>query len=297
MGAALVPQIVAQIQGDLDRAVFSFIPNTAETAYHGMVQGLQRYRRMQVRNTLLECLQNGSLSAELIDDVILRKWPRVEKIAHKDIKLRTFISQEQNRLQLASHVYDITYGEVQQGDALIVIDDSIVRGTTLKQSILKMLARTHPKQIIVASTAPQIRYPDCYGIDMAEIGKFIAFQAVIKMLKDSGRQGLIDSVASKCRVELAQTTKITSNPVQLLYEQFSTEEISAKISEMVYPETQWKGQLTVIFQSVADLHACLQETCGDWYFTGNYPTPGGYELVCRSFVHWYEGKSGRAYDL
>ncbi len=297
MGAALVPQVIKAIDGNLERAIFSFIPNTAEVAYTGLMRGLRVHRRAEVKMAILEAAKAGTLTEELVDDLVLRNWPRGEKIAHKDIKLRTFISQEQNRLQLASHVYDVTYGEVGSEDTLVVIDDSIVRGTTLKQSILKMLARTNPRRIVVASTSPQIRYPDCYGIDMAEIGKFIAFQAAIHLLKQSNRQGIIDSVYAKCKVELEQPVGQMANCVKGIYEPFSDEEISHMISQMVFPETDWSGQLHVLFQTVQNLHASISENCGDWYFTGDYPTPGGYEVVNRSFVNWYEGRDGRAYDL
>ena len=197
---------------------------------------------------------------------------------------------------MASHVYDVTYGEVHEKDALVVSDDSIVRGTTLKQSILKMLAETNPRKILVVSTAPQIRFPDCYGIDMAEIGKFIAFQAAIRLLRESGRQNVIDSVYSKCKVELTQPVATMRNCVKDLYAPFSLEETSAMISQLVFPDTTWQGELKVIYQTVEALHEAISPECGDWYFTGDYPTPGGYELVNRSFVHWYEGRDGRAYD-
>ena len=296
LGAALVPQIIASIEDDLQNAVFSFIPNTAEVAYMGMMDGLRLHRRMEVKNAILKAAKTGQVTEQLIDDLILRNWPRAEKIAHKDIKLRTFISQEQTRLQMASHVYDVTYGEVHEKDALVVIDDSIVRGTTLKQSILKMLAETNPHKILVVSTAPQIRFPDCYGIDMAEIGKFIAFQAAIRLLRESGRQNVIDSVYSKCKVELTQPVATMRNCVKDLYAPFTLEETSAMISQLVFPDTTWKGELKVIYQTVEALHEAISPECGDWYFTGDYPTPGGYELVNRSFVHWYEGRDGRAYD-
>ena len=296
LGAALVPQIITSIEDDLQNAVFSFIPNTAEVAYMGMMDGLRLHRRMEVKNAILDAAKTGQVTEQLIDDLILRNWPRAEKIAHKDIKLRTFISQEQTRLQMASHVYDVTYGEVHEKDALVVIDDSIVRGTTLKQSILKMLAETNPHKILVVSTAPQIRFPDCYGIDMAEIGKFIAFQAAIRLLRESGRQNVIDSVYSKCKVELTQPVATMRNCVKDLYAPFTLEETSAMISQLVFPDTTWRGELKVIYQTVEALHEAISPECGDWYFTGDYPTPGGYELVNRSFVHWYEGRDGRAYD-
>ncbi|MBP7951602.1 MAG: amidophosphoribosyltransferase [Verrucomicrobiales bacterium] len=297
LGAALVPRVLRGIDGDLERAIFSFIPNTAEVAYTGLMRGLRLHRRGEVKAAILQASRDGTLTEDLVDSLIMRNWPRGEKIAHKDIKLRTFISQEQNRLQLASHVYDVTYGEVGPADVLVVIDDSIVRGTTLKQSILKMLTRTNPRKILVASTAPQIRFPDCYGIDMAEIGKFIAFQAAIELLRDSGRQSVIDGVYSKCKVELEQPVAQMGNCVKEIYTPFSDEEIARRISRMIYPETSWKGELEVVFQTVQSLHDAISATCGDWYFTGDYPTPGGFEIVNRSFVHWYEGRDGRAYDV
>ena len=296
LGAALVPQIISSIDNDLQHAVFSFIPNTAEVAYMGMMDGLRLHRRTEVKQAILRAAAANELTEQLIDDLILRNWPRCEKIAHKDIKLRTFISQEQNRLQMASHVYDVTYGEVTSEDALVVIDDSIVRGTTLKQSILKMLAQTNPRRILVVSTAPQIRFPDCYGIDMSEIGKFIAFQAAIRLLRESGRQSVIDSVYSKCKVELTQPQTSMRNCVKDLYEPFTHHDLSGMISKLVFPDTTWQGQLEVIYQTVEALHEAISPECGDWYFTGDYPTPGGYEIVNRSFVHWYEGRDGRAYD-
>jgi amidophosphoribosyltransferase len=297
LGAALVPQILRVIDNDLERAVFSFIPNTAEVAYHGMMSGLRLHRRQEVKQAILHAAAEGTLNEDLIDDLILRNWPRGEKIAHKDIKLRTFISQESSRLQLASHVYDVTYGEVRPEDSLVVIDDSIVRGTTLKQSILKMLTKTNPKRIVVASTAPQIRYPDCYGIDMAEIGKFIAFQAAIDLLKSGGHRSVIDEVYRRAKEELEKPASEQVNAVKGIYEPFSDEQIAGRISEFVYPETDWQGELIILFLSVGGLHEAVSPDCGDWYFTGDYPTPGGYDVCNRSFVHFYENRVGRVYDV
>jgi amidophosphoribosyltransferase len=298
LGAALVPQVMEAIGGDLEHAVFSFIPNTAEVAYHGLMEGSRLHRRTEVKEAILAAAQQGTLNEELIDDLILRNWPRGEKILHKDIKLRTFISQESSRLQMASHVYDITYGEVNpHRDSLVVIDDSIVRGTTLKQSILKMLTRAMPKRMVVCSTAPQIRYPDCYGIDMAEIGKFIAFQAAVELLKATGQEATITTVYEACQAELKKPAAAQRNAVQDLYAPFSDEQISSKVSEFVYPDNDWNGELVVIFQTVANLHAAIAPEAGDWYFTGNYPTPGGIDVCNRSYVHWYEKKSGRVYDV
>ncbi len=308
LGAALVPQITDSIGVDFDRAVFSFIPNTAEVAYYGMMDELRRHRRRQVRDEILAASRNGTLDEATLDDLIMRNWPRGEKIAHKDIKLRTFISQESQRTALASHVYDITYGEVGPEDVLVCLDDSIVRGTTLKQSILKILARTNPRSIIIASTAPQIRYPDCYGIDMAEIGKFIAFEAAITLLRERGHQTLIDQVYRECLIEIQKPAPQQVNRVKSIYAMFTEEDISLKISQFVYPNgstlgggayipSTWRGEVKVIFQTVTNLHEALGSEAGDWYFTGDYPTPGGTAICNRAFIHFYEKKTGRPYDL
>ncbi|HSJ03730.1 MAG TPA: amidophosphoribosyltransferase, partial [Verrucomicrobium sp.] len=231
-------------------------------------------------------------------DLILRNWPRSEKIAHKDIKSRTFIAQEEGRDALVSSVYDITYEVVKPTDNLVVLDDSIVRGTTLKQSILRILARTNPTRIIVVSTAPQIRYPDCYGIDMSELGKFIAFQGAIGLLKDRNRWDLIEQTYENCLVELKKPSAEQRNVVQDIYAPFTPEEISVKIAELVLPPNiTWKGEVHVIYQTIADMHTALQPRCGDWYFSGNYPTPGGNAVANEAFVRYHRGKTGRAYDM
>ncbi len=298
MGAALVPQVVESIGGAFDKTVFSFIPNTAETAYHGLMDGLRLFRRQQVRSAILEAVDSGGLTPELLDDLILRNWPRGEKVAHKDIKMRTFISQDKARDVLVSHVYDITYGVVSPGDQLVALDDSIVRGTTLKQSILKILARTKPAKIVICSTAPQIRYPDCYGIDMSEIGRFIAFQAAVALHRRAGHHALLDAIYDECRMELKRPAADRRNCVHKLYEAFTDEDISAEVSRMVYPENiGWHGEVQVIFQTIENLRASIKGDCGDWYFTGNYPTPGGYSMVNQAYLLWYEGVGGRSYDL
>lgn len=299
MGAMLVDQVVNSIGGNFDKAVFSFVPNTAETAYYGLMDGLRLFRRQQVRSGILDALaENGTISAKQLDDLILKNWPRGEKIAHKDIKMRTFISQENSREQLVSHVYDISYGVVKEGDALVVLDDSIVRGTTLKKSILKILARTKPRKIVICSTAPQIRYPDCYGIDMSEMGKFIAFQATVNLLEKSGRASLLNEVYEDCQAELKKPREERQNAVKKLYASFSDEDISAEVSRMVTPQDMdWPGEVEVIFQTIEHLHAAIKGNVGDWYFTGNYPTIGGYTVVNRAFMRWHEGKNGRSYDL
>ncbi len=298
LGEALVPQILTSIDNDLENTVLSFVPNTAEVAYYGMMEGLRKHRRQEVKQGLLDALQRGQLDENLIDELILRNWPRDEKIAQKDIKLRTFISQEKGRNQLVSHVYDITYGVVQPQDNLVVLDDSIVRGTTLRKSILKILARTNPKKIVIVSTAPQIRYPDCYGIDMSELGKFIAFQAAINLLQTRGDYSLVHDVYEACLAELKKPLGEMRNAVQQIYDPFTDTEISAQVSQMVRPQnTSWHGEVQVMFQTIENLKRSLPENSGVWYFTGDYPTPGGYAVANRAFVHFYEKRDGRAYDL
>lgn len=298
MGAALVPQVVEAIDDDFENSVFSFVPNTAETAYYGLMDGLRLHRRSAVRDRILQEALKGEISEDFLDEVIMRNWPRGEKIAHKDIKMRTFISQEKSRSQLVSHVYDITYGIVKDNDALVVLDDSIVRGTTLKKSILKILARTKPRKIVICSTAPQIRYPDCYGIDMSELGKFIAFRAAESLHKKRGTLAAIEDVYIRCQAEMRKPANERLNAMQGFYEDFSEEEVSAEIAELVTPDDMnWKGSVEVIFQTIPNLHESIEEESGDWYFTGNYPTPGGVAVANTSFVHWFEGRNGRSYDL
>lgn len=298
MGASLVPQVMDAIGDSFDKAVFAFIPNTAETAYYGLMDGLRLFRRQQVRSEILAAQEKGELTPERLDDLILRNWPRGEKIAHKDIKMRTFISQEKGRDQLVSHVYDITYGVVKPDDALVALDDSIVRGTTLKKSILKILTRTSPRKIVVCSTAPQIRYPDCYGIDMSELGKFIAFQAAVALHRRAGRQALLDRIYEDCREELKKPMGQMTNRVKDVYRDFTAEEVSKEISRMVSPEeSDWDGEVDVIFQTIENLHASIKGPCGDWYFTGDYPTAGGYATVNAAYVRWYDGVGGRSYGL
>jgi len=297
LGAALVPQVIDFINNDIENTVVSFVPNTAEIAYYGLLEGLRLHRREEVRASLVKAQADGTLDEKMIDSLIMGNWPRGEKIAHKDIKMRTFISQEDGRAQLVSHVYDITYGVVRPKDSLVVVDDSIVRGTTIKESILRILSRTNPKKIAIVSTAPQIRYPDCYGIDMAEIGKFIAFEAAVTLLRETGRESLLDEVAANCRLELEKPVAEMKNCVQAIYEPFSPEEISAKITELVSPkDLDWDGKIQIIYLGIRALHAALPNHSGDWYFTGDYPTPGGYRVVNKAYLHFYEKKDGRGYE-
>jgi len=298
LGAALAPQVLSAIDHNLTQAVFSFIPNTAEMASYGLTQALRESRRKTVEQKLLAARDAGELDDQLetlLDELILHNWPRVEKIAHKDAKLRTFISQEDGRNKLVSHVYDITYGVVKPDDALVVLDDSIVRGTTLRESILRILSRTNPRQIVVASTAPQIRYPDCYGIDMSQLGKFVAFEAAIDLTQEEAPDR-IRTIYEACRAELAKPPHAQENRVKDLYAPFTAEAVSARIAERLYPQNvAWQGKLTIIYQKIENLHLSLPEHTGDWYFTGNYPTPGGTAVCNQAFVNYYENKEGRSY--
>lgn len=294
LGAGLADQVIRSIGHDWANTVFNFIPNTAEVAYYGLMSALRERRRDEVKAAILEASKAGALTESLLDDLILRNWPRGEKVVSKDIKLRTFIGQESMRNQLASHVYDVTYGAVKPGDNLVCVDDSIVRGTTLRRSILRMLARLNPKKIVIVSTAPQIRYPDCYGIDMSEIGKFIAFEAAVELLKELGNGELLEEVYRLCRDEVANGG--ATNHVRKIYEPFTPEEISAKIVERVRPKgIEWKGEIEIIFQTIEGLHRAVPNHTGDWYFTGKYPTPGGYRVVNQAYVNYYEKSEGRAY--
>jgi amidophosphoribosyltransferase len=272
--------------------VFGFIPNTAEVAWFGLMHALREKRRAEVKRDILAASARGELTEALLDELILHNWPRGEKVVSKDIKLRTFIGQESMRNHLASHVYDISYGSVQPGDNLVCVDDSIVRGTTLRKSILRILTRLQPRKIVIVSTAPQIRYPDCYGIDMSQLGKFIAFEAAITLLKERGRTELMREVYENCREAVAKGESV--NYVQAIYSSFSPEEISAKIAEFVRPTgVDWHGEIEVIFQTLENLHAACPQHTGDWYFSGKYPTRGGYRVVNQAYVNYYEDSEGR----
>lgn len=245
----------------------------------------------------MDARKEGDLTDDLINELVMDNWPKGEKIANKDIKLRTFISQEAGRAQLVSHVYDITYGVVrEQEDALVCIDDSIVRGTTLKQSILQILGRSHPRKLVIASTAPQIRYPDCYGIDMSELGKFVAFEAAIALIEEHGYKDLLTDVAAQCKEALNETQPNYVNHVKRIYENFKAEEISAKITDLVCPDClRGTIEVDVIYQNIENLHKALPDHSGDWYFTGDYPTAGGYRVVHKAFLNYYEKKNCRSY--
>jgi amidophosphoribosyltransferase len=297
LGEKLVPQLLEAVENDLEHTVVSFVPNTAETAFYGFMDGLRKQRRIEVKAALVEMWERGAIDDDLLENLIMKNWPRSEKIAHKDIKSRTFIAQETGRDQLVSSVYDITYEVVQPTDNLVIIDDSIVRGTTLKQSILRILSRTNPKRMVVISTAPQIRYPDCYGIDMSELGKFIAFQAAIALLKETGHRDIIEHTYQACLAELEKPATEQRNVVKDIYAPFTDTQISAKVAELVYPQgVSWKGEVHVIYQTISNLHEAISAECGDWYFSGDYPTPGGYAVVNEAFVRYHEKRPGRAYD-
>ena len=292
LGRQLVPQIMEAIEHDLDNTVTSFIPNTAETCFYGLVKGLEDHLSQAKISRIIGLGANPDP-----DEVkrILDERARVEKIAIKDAKLRTFITEDANRDDLVAHVYDIAYGTVNPGqDNLVVIDDSIVRGTTLKRSILRILDRLNPKRIVVASSAPQIRYPDCYGIDMARLGDFVAFQAAISLIKERGMEHLIDEVYAKCRAQIELPKEENTNQVKAIYEPFTTEELNDRISQLLTPKGM-KAEVKIVFQSIEGLHAACPNHQGDWYFTGDFPTPGGHKVVNRAFVYYVEGRNDRAY--
>ena len=291
LGKLLCPKVMESIGGDLKNSVFSFIPNTAETSFYGMVKGLEGLYKQKQAQQVLD-LGSDATAKQIID--IFSVSPRIEKIAIKDAKLRTFITDDSNRDSLVGHVYDITYGQVSTTDNLVMIDDSIVRGTTLKKSILKILDRLNPKKIIVVSSAPQIRYPDCYGIDMARMGDFIAFRAAIALLKDRGLESVIEEVYQKCKLQVGLPSEEVVNYVKEIYSPFSPEEISAKCVELLKPEGI-KAEVGIIFQGIDELHQACPNHKGDWYFTGNYPTPGGNKVVNKAFMYYVEGNPNRAY--
>jgi amidophosphoribosyltransferase len=292
LGNLLSPAILKSIDYDIENTVFSFIPNTSETAFYGLVQGVRQYCVDWKIKELKE--RNGSITYEEMV-AVLSVEPRVEKLAIKDVKLRTFIADDASRDDLVAHVYDVTYGIIKENtDTLVIIDDSIVRGTTLKKSILKILDRLNPKKIIVVSSAPQIRYPDCYGIDMAVLEKFIAFTAAIQLLKDTDQQNVIDDVYRKCKEQQNLPKEEIVNYVKEIYKPFKAEEVSAKIAEMLKPD-DCKAEVEIIYQTIENLHVACPNDTGDWYFTGNYPTPGGNKVVNTSFINYIEGIDGRAY--
>jgi len=292
LGRLLSDKILKAVNYDLKNTVFSFIPNTAEVAFFGMVDGVQRYVRNLQKETLLH--KKEQLNDEQLDE-LLSLAPRVEKLAVKDVKLRTFITQDADRSEMVAHVYDTTYGIINNHqDTLVALDDSIVRGTTLKQSIIKIVDRLHPKKIIIVSSAPQIRYPDCYGIDMSRMGQFVAFDAAIQLLTERGMWQVIEDVYTKCKASLLLPKEEIVNHVKDIYKPFTPEEISAKIAQIITPKGT-VAEVEVIYQSLENLHEACPKNKGDWYFSGNYPTPGGNKVVNKAFVNWKEGNNQRAY--
>ncbi|MDO3695865.1 amidophosphoribosyltransferase [Wenyingzhuangia sp. chi5] len=291
LGVRVFPQIVDSIDGDIENTVFSYIPNTAETSYYGMCEAAEDFLNTQKTEKILAGGKN--LSAKQVSDILAIR-PRFEKLAIKDAKLRTFITSDDSRDDLVAHVYDVTYGVVKKDDNIVIIDDSIVRGTTLKKSIIKILDRTEPKKIVVVSSAPQIRYPDCYGIDMAKLGDFIAFRAAIELLKETGQYQVVTDVYNKCIKQRSTQDSGIKNYVKEIYKPFTPEQISAKISEML-KTSEINAEVQIIFQRIEGLHAACPNHKGDWYFTGDYPTDGGKRVVNEAFINFYEGNNRRAY--
>ena len=292
LGRLLCPKILEAVDHDIENTVFTYIPNTAEVSFYGLVEGLHAYTKESQRKALLN--NSSNLSTEELDK-ILNLTPRVEKLAIKDAKMRTFITQDAERSDMVAHVYDTTYGLITRDvDTLVAMDDSIVRGTTLKQSILRIFDRLGPVKIIIVSSAPQIRYPDCYGIDMSKMGEFIAFEAAVQLLKETGREYILFDVYDKCKAQVDTPKEEVINYVKAIYEPFTAEEISAKIAQIITPK-EVKAKVEVIYQSLENLHIACPNHLGDWYFSGNYPTPGGNKVVNKAYINWMEGKNARAY--
>jgi len=292
LGRLLAPQILEEIDHNIRDTVFSFIPNTASVAFRGLVQELNRYC-LQVKKELI--LQLGSDITEEKLNEIFETRIRAEDIAVKDMKLRTFITQDIQREDLVAHIYDVTYGVVRKGiDTLVVVDDSIVRGTTLRNSIIRILDRLGPKHIVIASSAPQIRYPDCYGIDMAKLNDFVAFRATIELLKETHQEKVINEVYRKCKAQVNIPKEAMVNHVKDIYRPFTAKQISDRIARMV-TSTEVKAKVSIVYQTIENLHLAIPNHTGDWYFTGDYPTPGGNKVVNRSFINYIEGRDERAY--
>ena len=291
LGKLIMPKVLESIDYDIKNSVFSFIPNTAETSFFGMIETVEDFLNQKKTEAILK--GKRSLSSEKVTEVLSQR-PRIEKIAIKDVKLRTFITEDSTRNDLVAHVYDVTYGVIKPTDNLVIIDDSIVRGTTLKMSILKMLDRLNPKKIVVVSSAPQVRYPDCYGIDMANLESLIAFKAALELLKDADKYHIVEDVYKKCKAQIDLDDVEVQNFVKEIYNLFSDEEISDKIATLLSHESI-NAEVKIIFQKIENLHKACPKNLGDWYFTGNYPTSGGNRVVNRAFINFYEGNKERAY--
>ncbi|MDE6084593.1 MAG: amidophosphoribosyltransferase [Muribaculaceae bacterium] len=289
LGRLLVPAVNKSVGGDLDHSVFSFIPNTAEVAYYGMVEGFEEFLINDKIKAINEEMAKPQPDEEKIKEILLKRIRR-EKVAIKDIKLRTFIAEGNTRDDLAAHVYDITYGSINPGDNLVVIDDSIVRGTTLRQSIIRILDRLSPKKIVIVSSSPQVRYPDCYGIDMSRMGEFIAFRAAMELLKENDMEHIAREVYRKCLEQSSLPDEEIQNYVKEIYAPFTDEQIARKIAEMLTPEDV-KAEIEIVYQTVENLHKAIPNHPGDWYFSGDYPTPGGNRLVNGAYINFYEGKT------
>jgi amidophosphoribosyltransferase len=296
LGRSLAPRVLDLIDHDVDHTVFSFIPNTAESAYLGMVEEVDHLMLRCRADRIWAAVEAGDITHEKLIE-LAGSHIRAERLAHKDQRLRTFITHDAARRDLVEHIYDITRGVVNNDDNLVVIDDSIVRGTTLRESILTSLSRLNPKRIIVVSSAPPIIYPDCYGIDMSQLSRFIAFEAAVALLEDRGESSLLDEVEAKCLEQATLAPEKMVNQVGAIYDRFSLEELETKIGELLRPKhIPWEGQLDIIYQSVEGLQSAMPKTTGDWYFTGNYPTPGGYAVLNTSYLNWRQGQSSaRAY--
>lgn len=293
LGRNVVPAIMKSIGSDLRHSVFSFIPNTAEVAFIGMVEGLESELDREKSASILKAQAEDTLTAEKLAGIMAEKL-RVEKVAIKDIKLRTFIAEGESRNDLAAHVYDVTYGIIENDvDNLVVIDDSIVRGTTLKQSILRMLDRLHPRKIVVVSSSPQVRYPDYYGIDMSRMGEFIAFRAAVELLRERGMENVLDETYRRCREQEGMLDFEITNCVKAVYAPFTQEEISDKISRMLTADGSINAEVELVYQTLSGLHEAIPGCPGDWYFSGDYPTPGGTRLVNRAFINYYEGHADK----
>lgn len=292
LGKLIIPQVLKAVDNDLKNTVFSFIPNTAEVAFYGMTEGLHEYIADLQKEALLK--QKKQLSVAELEELLSLK-PRIEKLTIKDVKLRTFITQDADRSEMVSHVYDTTYGVIKNHtDILVALDDSIVRGTTLKQSIIKIIDRLHPKKIVIVSSAPQIRYPDCYGIDMSKMGDFVAFDAAIQLLKERKMEYVIEDVYKKCKASLSLPKESIVNHVKEIYRPFTVEEIAAKISQIITPKGT-VAKVELVYQTLENLHLACPNHTGDWYFSGNYPTPGGNKVVNIAYIKWKEGNNTRAY--
>jgi len=295
LGRQLAPRVLSLIDHNVEQTVVSFIPNTAETAYMGLIEEMERLTQSSMLDAIWEAIESQTIRRETIEHAMRRRI-RAEKIAHKDQRLRTFITHDTARRDLVAHIYDITRRVVGPDDHLVVLDDSIVRGTTLRESIITMLSRANPRSIIIVSSAPPIQYPDCYGIDMSQLGRFIAFEAAVKLLRERGEDAVLDEIECRCREQASKPTEDLENHVALLYDRFTLDQLSAKIAELIRPAgIPWTGAISIVYQSVQGLQQAMPGSTGDWVFTGRYPTPGGYRVLNRSFLNWRRAVDARAY--